>query len=366
MKTLPFLLSLIFLAFIFAPGCGNSEESRNQVLKEVFLYGIPLTSIPDSVLTNDSLVSLNIYETGIRNFEPLAKMHQLKRLVAGHNDMESLDLSICQLKSLRFLDLTLAKMLTSDSPFPLPNCLFTLPELDSLVLLGIHQPVFPKIEEPAKNLKYLNLQKMDLDSIPEGFLNFPDLRYLHLQHNNLKDLPNDITNLTSLDTLRLDFNQFTALPASVGKLKKLVSLSLFHNLSLTELPEMSDMENLKDLDLFWTGFKVVPPQIFQLKQLETINLSECKLDSLPIQFNTLSRLKNVSVASCNLSAINPAVFQGLPLRFLNLSENPISDIPEELLKISTLEFLFVQGTNISQSRLNEIKKNYPHIRMEIP
>jgi len=76
-----------------------------------------------------------------------------------------------------------------------------------------------------------------------------NLKYLNLARNNLKSLPKDIGRLVSLDTLLVDRNQLQTFPINMGTMRTLRVLDASHN-QLIEVGSLLDrIPALEDLNL---------------------------------------------------------------------------------------------------------------------
>ena len=77
-----------------------------------------------------------------------------------------------------------------------------------------------------RNLKELNLEKNDINSLPLSFFSLNSLKNLNLGCNRLNALPESIAKLTSLEDLDISLNNLETLPQSITNLKSLIRLNI--------------------------------------------------------------------------------------------------------------------------------------------
>jgi Leucine-rich repeat (LRR) protein len=83
------------------------------------------------------------------------------------------------------------------------------------------------------------------------------LKYLNLDRNKIKSLPADIAQLKELKWLRLNYNALESLPPQIAKLDKIERLYLRYN-KLSEVPpEMSELADTLQF-LFLEGNNIPP------------------------------------------------------------------------------------------------------------
>lgn len=87
-------------------------------------------------------------------------------------------------------------------------------------------------------IERLELDNMDLTSIPESIGALTTLKHLDLQGNRLTSIPDSIGQLTNLETLLLNQNKLTGLPRSLLNLKNLQKCNILYNKFVPEnVPE---------------------------------------------------------------------------------------------------------------------------------
>ncbi len=100
------------------------------------------------------------------------------------------------------------------------------------------------------NLRQLQIEDLDITSLPESIGNLINLTWLIVRGNKLETLPESIGNLTELEVLQLENNQLETLPESIGNLTNLTYLDLSIN-KLETLPEsIGNLTNLTELNLY--------------------------------------------------------------------------------------------------------------------
>lgn len=98
-----------------------------------------------------------------------------------------------------------------------------------------------------------------LAKVPRSVVTFRNLRILDLQYNQLQTLPGEICGLQFLEGLFLYLNRLVSLPSEIGQLT-----------------------NLKRVDVRSNQLRCLPPSLVRLKQLEWFSLSD---NPLPPEFN---------------------------------------------------------------------------------
>ena len=162
---------------------------------------------------------------------------------------------------------------------PLPDELFDLPELRSLLLGGFNLagPIPPEIGK-LKQLETLYMWDAGLGGpLPVEIAQLTNLRWLDLSYNDLLGpIPAELGKLERLAELNLGYNEFTGeMPSELGNLTDLHVLSLEHNRLTGHIPEeLGNLANLHALRLHKNDLEgVVPPELGALTDLESLWLS---------------------------------------------------------------------------------------------
>lgn len=121
----------------------------------------------------------------------------------------------------------------------------------------------------------LDLQNLDLPSIPSKIGAFTWIEELFLDDNKLSYLPEELAQLTRLSSLTLSNNDFQSLPDWIGDFSCIDLLYLNGN----------DMESF-------------PSWIFRLRNLEVADLGECVKCCAPSQWKDFEKLRSLRDLSC--------------------------------------------------------------------
>lgn len=109
-------------------------------------------------------------------------------------------------------------------------------------------------------------------SIPKGLFTLPNLQELILVNTNIETFPPEILKYNNLQILDLSFNTIRQLPANFGELSSLKELKL-QFCGLTSLPEsFCSLIHLQKLNLFANHIHSVPSCIKNFRGLKQINL----------------------------------------------------------------------------------------------
>ncbi|KAK9058874.1 hypothetical protein SSX86_023718 [Deinandra increscens subsp. villosa] len=204
------LEKLTSLRSIFMYGKMN-EGSISQIfnhayLRVLYLHGIRLKTLPESVY----------------------KLKHLKYLNVSHSGIEVISDSIICLQNLQALVLCSCQMLRE-----LPESVCEL-----------------------KQLKYLDLSHSSIESLPESFIHLQNLQVLLLSFcSGLRKLPEGLRRMTNLRSLDINFcYSLMHLPLGIQKLTRLRILSLFRlgNSSGAKIGELGD------LNLIEGALEIVP------------------------------------------------------------------------------------------------------------
>lgn len=176
----------------------------------------------------------------------------------------------------------------------------------------------------------LNLQGMQLTSLPDSIGRCTQLKTLNLSRNKLTLLPATISNLNSLATLNLSHNPLGELPESIVSCTELADLDL----SFTQLralsPAIGNLVNLSTLDLAFNPLAALPTAIGSLAQLMTLDASFCKLAGLPQSIGSCTRLTILNLTGSRLTALPEAIGACTQLTTLKLGNNRLSRLPDSI------------------------------------
>lgn len=154
-------------------------EALNLVQARILQFDSnPLTNAQQAFYYSAKLERLSLYETGLKNLDSEIYLPQLRKLVIGNNKFDLKSLNNKQFPKLEFLDIS-----------------YIIPE--STIDLN-------SVTQLAK-LKYLIMEGMDLNELPESIGNMKKLRDLSLLRNSLVELPEVFYDL-DLKLLNLEEN----------------------------------------------------------------------------------------------------------------------------------------------------------------
>jgi Leucine-rich repeat (LRR) protein len=127
------------------------------------------------------------------------------------------------------------------------------------------------LAQPDSVLK-LNLKGKKLKEIPPEVFSLHNLQVLILSRNHIKELPPAIEKLKSLQELDLSNNDLTQLPPQIGELIHLVKLSLNRNEITSLPPETGNLLNLEVLEMWNNELDTVPDELRNLRVLRVLEL----------------------------------------------------------------------------------------------
>ncbi|KAJ4971681.1 hypothetical protein NE237_004780 [Protea cynaroides] len=228
-------------------------------------------------------------------------------LFQGCENLATIDASICELRSLKTLDIRNTKI-----------------------------SQLPENLSPLEALMELLIDKTSIERLPNSIGQLKNLNTLSAQYCKIQEtgIPDDIGRLSSLKYLNLNGNHFLSLPATVSSLSLLQTLSLMSCDKLQSLPQLSNLTNLKALYIFFCMNLVeLPNTMNALTRLESLNLQGC--DALQYISHLPSSLKSLEVACKNVREIS-AFLDMRNLETLCLHDCPKLAKIENLMGLDTL------------------------------
>ena len=221
----------------------------------------------------------------------------------------------------------------------------------SLDLEGLDLVTLPPELDQLTTLTTLNLNHNQLSALPTTFANLVELQTLHLRGNQFPGLPAQLSRLPNLRTLDASDNNITGVPTSFPQLTDLETLSLYGN-QLTGLPpQLTRLAHLRTLDLGKNNLSNVPDDIAQLTSLERLDLSSNQLTDLPSTLYQLVGLRTLVLSDNQLRRISADLAQLINLESLDLSGNQLSTLPASIGRLTKLSVLWV-----SRNRLEELPR----------
>lgn len=339
------------------------EIGQLRLLQRLVIVGNQISRFPDESVGLESLVSLDCRRNNISDLSLVSRLPNLQQLLADHNAIHALDLSVGP--SLQALDSSYNDITQLIAP------------VESNLL--IHS-----------KLTHLNISHAKLSSLDELALShLSSLVTLRLDHNAFRVIPETLGRLTKLKTLSCSDNQLDALPDSIGNLQCLVTLDA-HNNSLTELPAsmwqcgsletinvtsnllinwhdppspVASVDNIGGIDniaaqvdaqrkpsvagsfISHVG-RSLPPLALSLKRLY---LGENRLtDDVLHPLTVLRELRVLNLSFNNIQELPSSFFRNfLNLEEVYLSGNKLSAIPtEDLPRLTSLSVMFLNGNKL--------------------
>lgn len=201
-----------------------------------------ISSFPMETAQMAAVTSVIFSNTDAGDFDQImpliAQMPNLKRL---EMNMAGLPKSIGLCKQIE--ELVVWAGVDPDNPVQLPDELFDLTQLETLLLNLNYFEKIPAGIGRLKGLKTLVLQESVFESLPDSIGDLANLEFLNLSDNPaLKSLPDSLGNLTKLKDLYLEnLPLLTELPLSLK------------NLTNLEAVQLSDVERVKNVPEAWVG-----------------------------------------------------------------------------------------------------------------
>jgi Leucine-rich repeat (LRR) protein len=218
-----------------------SEIGRFIHLRELYLYGVKLSSLPSEAWQLPNLQTLIVCD--LEQDDLLAEIGQcksLRHLGLGMNQLPHLPREIWELTDLQTLDLSWNKLSN------LPGKIGKLTNLRWLYLAQNQLSRLPDEIGQLANLQLLDLSRNQISLLPPEIGQLASLKRLDINRNQVSSLPDEIGQLTGLLELGLAWNQLHSLPAEITQLTSLQILSVYENPALHVLPEIELLTRAKN------------------------------------------------------------------------------------------------------------------------
>jgi len=230
------------------------EEARRSQATKLYLDGIELTELPES----------------------LSQLTRLQELDLSHNGLTELPESLRHLTQLKILNLSLNKLTT------LPEWLGQLTQLRSLALYVNKLRALPEFLGQLAQLQELNIGGNLLTSLPEYLGELSQLRTLKFYGNRLTVMPRWLGKLKALEHLVIGDSTggipLRELPSSIRQLTKLKVLWICR-CELSMLPDwLGELSALTEIYCYLNHIANLPESLLQLKHLNSLNLGSNPLN----------------------------------------------------------------------------------------
>ncbi|XP_004974957.1 disease resistance protein RGA2 [Setaria italica] len=210
-----------------------------------------------------------------------------------------------------------------------------------------------------RQLRYLNLSgSSELVNLPDSFGNLLNLGHIDLSGcSQLLELPASFSNLTNVMHIDLSgCSGLSELPASFGNLTNAMHIDLSGCSGLLELPaSFGNLTNAMHIDLSGcSGLLELPASFGNLTNAVHIDLSGCiGLKTLPPEsFGVLKKLEHLDLSSCSCLEGIPSVVDGLTnLQHLNLS-HPCCYLSQHRFHLKALKYFWVELINLRYLNLS--------------
>ncbi|XP_031375480.1 receptor-like protein 52 [Punica granatum] len=336
---------------VMLPNNGNCSFPR---LKELILFGVNLTEFPYFLSSSEELEWLDL--NGNKISGPIPEWfgrvwsNTLTALsLSSNNFTGEIPSSICQLSSLRDLDLSDNRLGT------IPRC---FGKLSNLSYLDLFSNNFTG-EIPSSICQLSSLRDLDLSynrlvgTIPRCFGKLSNLSDLFISSNNFTgEIPSSICQLSSLRDLDLSDNRLNGtIPRCLGNLSNLSSLSLFSNNFIGEIPSsICQLSSLSDLTLTYNRLNgTIPRYLGNFSYLSYLDLSHNQLQGpLPRTLANCTSLQNLDLANNNLDG--PLPIPPPTVLFYSVANNKFSgDIPHQLCNATQLDMVNLSNNSLTGS-----------------
>ena len=232
----------------------------------------------------EGLLSLGVLDNKVKSSWS-GKLGSLKKMVISGNQLETIpvfedhiieELCVCnnmlRRVNIEALTVTIEKLNLSDNKIKkIPKELFTLPALNTLILVRNRIKSIPIEWTRCKGLSVFCIAMNPLEKLPNEFPQF--LRTLNVAYCNLTELPEGISKCCFLEELVASGNLFTSIP----KLAAIVTLILSRN-KLTEIPQCP--KTLACLDCSHNFITSIPEDINYPKLID-LDLSHNDIEFVP-------------------------------------------------------------------------------------
>ena len=168
-----------------------------------------LCSLPESNVQLPNLTVLNLCGNVLSSFPKCINyLHKLTHLDISNNKIKSIDeFEFCQLKELKFLNITNSKIKT------LPCDINELVNLE-ILLLGYNPGlIFPRTLEKLTNLRTVSVEENRYELLPQALLQASWIANLSFRCNLIKNIPDELKKFKNLSILKTGGNKILYYPS---------------------------------------------------------------------------------------------------------------------------------------------------------
>lgn len=186
------------------------------------------------------------------------------------------------------------------------------------------------------------------DYFPKAVAEMTGLRWLRLNRTNIDWIPDELLSLKKLETLSLVRNNLVTLHGEVPALPCLRSLNCRHNrLKNSGIPpQVFDLEDLSVVDLSYNDLREIPTDLEHARGLLVLNLAYNRIENIPHQlFVSLVDLIHLDLSGNQLETLPPQMRRLVSLQTLVLNDNPLGHYQlRQLPALTSLQVLHMRNT----------------------
>lgn len=135
-----------------------------------------------------------------------------------------------------------------------------------------------------------------------------------------------------------------------------------------EVPLMDFSKFVNATTLIATGDNLdeIPVGIYEITSLERLELPSNNIKSLSSKIGNLKNLKILNLTNNELTSLPKEIGNLTDLESLYLTNNKLTSIPSTITNLKNLKELRLLGNKVSQTQIEEIKKNLPNTKIIYP
>jgi len=205
-----------------------------------------------------------------------------------------------------------------------------------------------------KNLRYLEINDKNLDSIPDVVFKLRKLQVLVLNRNKIQSISKDIKSLENLRRLELAWNNFQSLSNEIYSLRKIEILNLKCNNLVRVTDDILNLKNLKCLNIAFNKDLNYDELFFLLSKLpkfEELTLGVKDFNRLPESIKLINNLRSITLGG-RIGDFDLKHSLQLLSEIQNLQDITlpyfIDELPKEIGLLKNLIKLYVNQSNIKE------------------